>query len=227
MVSLGFFVVKLFYQIPGGAVLLFALQIRMGLLLASFNFLYSQDIKAVTENGKKVILHDNGQWSFIKTNENIHPNLGAYTKNIEATSFVDSKIKTLSFWYNPNNWNVEKLTDGSAEYQFSGKNEELYARIITEKINVPKDLMRQIIESNARKAAQVFDPIEESEINVNGIPVNLLKVKVEIQGMKLVFIYYYFSSEIGTIQLFCYTSQEIMEEYEETILDFMNGIVIK
>jgi len=30
LVSLGFFVVKLFYQIPGGAVLLFALQIRMG-----------------------------------------------------------------------------------------------------------------------------------------------------------------------------------------------------
>jgi len=187
---------------------------------------YSQDVYATTDDGKRVILYENGQWIYSPTYDQSKQKDDNYVKSDGATQYVDARIKTVRIWYNPDIWNAQKLDDGTAEYQFASKDGGLYARIITEKMKVPKDLMRQVIEMNAKRAAQVFEPIEENEITVNGIRLNRLKVHVKIKDMDLLFLYYYFSDDNGTVQLFAYTSVDIFNKYEEDITEFMNGIMI-
>lgn len=201
-------------------------KILCAFILFSISFIiYSQDVMAITDNGKKVILHDNWQWEYY-VQEAVQPvsNL-QFVKNPGATESIEARIKTYKFWYDPEKWDMQKLTDGSAEYQFVSKDGEIYARLISEKMKITTEFMRQVIESNARKNAQIFDPIEESEIIVNGIQVNKLKVHIQMKEMDLIFQYYYFSNDLGTVQLFAYSTSDLFSKDEASINDFMNGIM--
>jgi len=197
-------------------------------LAGSILNIYAQDINATTIDGKPVILKSNGTWAYLEREDDSNNATIEITVKVKnATEKIEGRFGNVTVWYDPNRWTVQKLTDGTAEYQFVALSGESYGRLISEKIQLTPDFMKKVIESNARRVSTIFDVLEEKEYIVNGTKVNYLLARVNMQGLIFIFCYYYWTGETGTIQLFSYTSESLYNQAKAEIFELMNGLEIE
>lgn len=190
---------------------------------------YTQ-IKAVTETGEKVLLHENGTWEYegnvSSGDHEISVNLNPFEKSDKADFLIKSNIVKTGFWINPKEWSFEKSADeGVTEYQLENRNEEIYGLILTEDVEVPILSLRDVAFQNAQNAAPDMKIIKEEFRKVNGLNVLLIKMEGTISGMKLTYLGYYHSTPKSTIQYLTYGISETMEAMEADCEELLNGLV--
>jgi hypothetical protein len=112
------------------------------------------------------------------------------------------------------------------EYSFQSRGKDIYAMLITEKINIPIENLRNLAVSNAKEAAPDTKVITEEYRMVNGKKIFFMQMNGSIQGIKFTYLGYYYSSEGGTIQFISYTSQDLLNEYKNDMFDLLNGFTI-
>src|SRR5882757_7906293 len=98
--------------------------------------------KALTENGREVILFENGTWKYSgdSSNKTLTPidsltiNKNKFAKTTGATFLVKSKIFNIGVFINPAKWTFSSHKDNekNPEYRFSLKSGEGYVMMITE-----------------------------------------------------------------------------------------------
>lgn len=196
-------------------------------LLAAFcAFVGAQDIKAVTEDGRSVLLHNDGTWGYVdKPQASIAPTQ-TFKAPDTAISKASSRKAKIAVFYDPTLWTVEKLSGEAAEFQFQLGDSEVYARLIAEAETFDLSTVRSGIISNAKKAAKSFEITEEGSAIVNGVQVQTLKAKVKMQGLDVTFYWYYWSGPKGTVQLYGYASPADFDANLKAILDLMNGLTL-
>jgi hypothetical protein len=127
---------------------------------------------------------------------------------------------------NPKSWSFTKGTDNDAfEFQFQKKGGDLYAMLISEKIQIPIETLKGIAIENAKGAAPDIKLTKEEYRNINGIQVLMLQMSGTIQGMRFTYYGYYYSNSNGTIQLLAYTGENLFNDYQNDIELFLNGFV--
>lgn len=187
--------------------------------------------KAVTETGEEVILYDDGTWKYLFEEEIEEPtiptNPNKFTKSSEAGFLLKSKKVNMGFWINTKAWSFSKPKDNNsaAEYEFQLKAGDLYGMIISEKVEIPLELLKSIAVKNAKEVAPDIKVVKEEYRNVNGIKVLVIQMNGSVQGMKITYYGYYYSNESGTVQFLTYTSQNLFESYKAKMEMFLNGIV--
>ncbi len=199
----------------------------MGLLV--FTIAHAQQ-KAVTETGKEVILFEDGTWKYQNQEDNaetaIATNPSKFVKDEKATFLLKSSKLNVGFWLNPKTWSFKKSTENpDAEYELQLKDGDLYGMVITEKVEVPLETLKNIAFENAQKVAPDLKVMKEEFRNVNGLRVLLLQMNGTMQGVKFTYYGYYFSSSNGTVQVITYTSQNLLERYKPECERFLNGLV--
>jgi hypothetical protein len=200
-----------------------------GLILLSFIFAHSQ-IKAITESGDQVILNQDGSWAYvnndtIKSSE-IKINDQQFYKNKASTFLVKSNKLNVGIWINPKIWKFNKAEDNeAAEFQFRIKGEDMYGMLISEKIEVPIEKLKDIAFENAKNAAPDIKIIKEEYRNVNGLNLYMMQMSGTIQGIKFIYYGYYYSNSNGTVQFLTYTSLKLFESYKQDMEDLLNGLV--
>jgi len=104
------------------------------LLVAFCAFIGAQDIKAVTEDGRDVLLHNDGTWGYVDKPQSSSPSAATSTFKAPDTAIskVSSRKAKIAVFYDPTLWTVEKLTGEAAEFQFQLGDSEVYARLIAE-----------------------------------------------------------------------------------------------
>ncbi len=105
------------------------------------------------------------------------------------------------------------------------KGEYLYAMLISEKLTIPIESLKNIVLENAREATPDIKIVHQEYRNVNGIQVLMLQMQGTIQGIQFTYFGYYYSNEQGTIQLLTYTGANMFQEYKNEIEKFLNGLV--
>lgn len=191
----------------------------------------AQDIKAMTEDGRSVLLHEDGTWGYVDTPKisaapaTIAPSLSFTTPDTSISKVTSRKAK-ISLFYDPTLWVVERLSGEAAEFQFQLGDSEVYSRLIAEAQTFDLSVAREAIITNAKKIATSFDIVEEGTVLVNGVPVQTLKAAAEMQGIDVTFYWYYWSGAKGTVQLFGYASPRDFEDNFDAIQDLMNGLVL-
>jgi hypothetical protein len=95
--------------------------------------------------------------------------------------------------------------------------------LIAEKAEIPVESLVEIAYENALEAAIDTQIITKEYRNVNGIEVIMLKMKGTMQGVKFVYIGYYYSNSEGAFQFVTYTSQKMLKDYENSMFDLLNG----
>lgn len=204
------------------------------LLLLAFllvPFLNQAQINGITEYGDAVILYDNGTWEYNADSLNrddteIQENPTPYTRSSNSKFLLKSKVINVGIWMNPEKWNVEKSESGEAvEMTFKRKNEDLYGMIITERMEIPLESMKEIAVTNARNAASDLSVMEQEYRMVNGLRVLMLQMTGTIQGIKFIYYGYYYSNANGTTQLLTYTSDNLFQAYKSEMEVFLNGFV--
>lgn len=185
--------------------------------------------RAVTENGEEVILHENGTWEYQNEEDLISKaipvNHFPYVKDESATFQLKSTKISMGFWLDPKKWSFQKSkTNEDAEYSLNYKDGDLYAMIITEKVEVPLNSLKQIAVSNGRDAAPDLKVISEELRTVNGIQVLMLHMTGTIQGMKFTYFGYYYSNSSGVVQFMTMTTTNQFEEFKLECEQLLNGL---
>ena len=111
-----------------------------GLILLSFQFVQAQ-INGITETGDEVVLFEDGTWKYVNDSETESSTIPVieteFLKDKKSTFLVKSKKLNVGIWINPKAWTFSKGTEAEAyEFQFEKKSGDLYAMLITEKIQV-------------------------------------------------------------------------------------------
>lgn len=199
------------------------------LILLTVQFLNAQ-INAITETGDEVILYDDGTWKYLNDsiidNVVIPINEKEFLKDKKSTFLVKSKKLNIGIWINPKSWSFTKGTENDAfEFQFQKKEDDLYAMLISEKVQIPIETLKGIAIENAKDAAPDIKVINEEYRSVNGVQVLMMQMSGTIRGMRFIYYGYYYSNSNGTIQLITYTGENLFPNYLNNIEEFLNGLV--
>lgn len=186
--------------------------------------------KAVTEAGEEVILFEDGTWKYedvVKSvSSEIPINPKNYVKSASAGFLLKSTKMGLGFWMDPKKWSFKKaVNNDDAEYELQFKNGDLYGMIITEKIEIPLETMKEIAVANARNVSPDIRITKEEYRTVNGNKVLNLRMDGTMKGIKFTYFGYYYSNAEGTVQFITYTSQNLLDKYKESIEELLNGLV--
>jgi hypothetical protein len=188
-------------------------------------------IRATTEFGETVNLYDDGTWEYVSDSSNsdqadilTNPNL--YVKSSKSDSLVKSERLNIGVWINPTEWYPEPGNTGEySEILFHKDKEDLYAVMITERIEVPLTTLRDIAISNARSAAPDLEVLQQEYRMVNGTQVLMIQMRGTVQGIKFKYIGYYYSDAEGSVQLLTYSSERLFPLYKNDMEVFLNGFV--
>ncbi len=184
----------------------------------------------MTETGDEVILYEDGKWSYIDNGLNnlevISTNKKKYKKEASSSFIVKSNKVNVGVWINPKEWKFEKEdSEAAAEYTFTSNDEGIYGMLITEKIEIPIQNLRQAAINNAKSVAPDTKVINQEYRTVNDNEVLMMQLIGTIQGVKFVYYGYYFTSSYGTVQLVTYTSENLFKTREGEMEMFLNGLV--
>ncbi len=199
------------------------------LILMTAQLLKAQ-INAITESGDEVILYEDGTWNYVNDslieNSEIPINDKEFSKDIKSTFLVKSSKLNIGIWIDPKSWSFAKETDkGASEFQFQKKGDDLYAMLVSEKIQIAIEELKGIAIENAKDVAPDIKVVKEEYRNVNGIKVLMLQMSGTIQGIRFTYYGYYFSNSNGTIQFLTYTGENLFNDYLDDIELFLNGLV--
>lgn len=203
--------------------------ILIGLVLMSVQLINAQ-INAITETGDEVVLYEDGTWKYLNDSiiedSEISENDMEFSKDIKSTFLVKSNNLNVGIWINPKKWSFIKGEENDAfEYQFQKKGDDLYAMLISEKMQIPIETLKEIAVENAKSVASDIKIIKEEYRNVNGIQVLMMQMSGTIQGVRFTYYGYYYSNSNGTIQLLTYTGENLIDDYLNDIELYLNGLV--
>lgn len=194
----------------------------------------NSQIKALTEEGKEILLFDNGTWKYaddtndsLKKTPPLNTNKHPFTKSNTATFLIKSKTLNVGMYMDPSKWtfSAPKLGGTELEYQFVMKSKNGYATMITEKTPFALETLRKIALFNAQKAAPNATELSAEYRMVNGKKILCLKIQGTIQDIKFLYFGYYYSNKAGTVQLVTYTSDDLFISVEKEFENFLNGLV--
>ena len=193
-------------------------------------------IKALTEDGKEVILYDNNTWKYSNDSTGLHAtdrdsltiNPVRFSKSAGATFLLKSKKTDVGIYINPAKWSYLPHGDNEVnpEYKFSLKSGDGLALLISEKTEIGLETMRQVALINAQKAAIDARITKEEYRIVNNKKVLCLQMRGTIRGIKFAYLGYYYSDKNGTSQFLTYTSEELFNDSQKDFEEFLNGIVV-
>lgn len=187
--------------------------------------------KAITETGQEVILNDDGTWNYLNSEDEepslkISLNSEEFNKSEDSNFLLKSKKNNIGFWLNSKKWEFKKAeSNPDAEYELQRRGEDLYGLILTEKIEVPLENLRNIALENGKDVAPDLQIVKEEYRIVNGQKILLLQMNGTMQGIKISYYNYYFSNSNGSTQFMTYTSQNLLNSYLKDCEELLNGLV--
>lgn len=187
---------------------------------------FSQDIPAITEDGRKVLLKKDGTWKFYSASKPSQAtSSGSYNKSDEATSAFKAKGDKLLVWFNPVKWHQKKSVE-TDKPTFVHKDGDVYGMVIAERFAMTPEALKGMAVRNAQKVAPDVKVVHEDNRIVNGKKVLCMKMEGTIEGVQFVYFGYYYAGKAGIVQLITYTAQNLYPEYESDMTEFLNGLVI-
>ncbi len=127
-------------------------------LFLGFGITLSAQTRAITDTGQEVVLYSNGTYAYVNEEDaaavDIPTSPKTFTKTENASFLLKSKKVNVGFWLDPKLWSFgESKENPDAEYEVVLKGEDLYGVIITEKIEVPLETLKNVAIENARQIA--------------------------------------------------------------------------
>lgn len=186
-------------------------------------------VNAVTELGDQVLLYPNGTWEYLSdsaaTELEITLNPNEFKKDEQASFLVKSQKTKIGIWINAKKWTFKKGEgDDVSEYEFERKGEDIYALLVSEKLEIPIEGLADIAYQNAKSAAPDIR-IEKKEYRmVNDKKILMMQMSGSMSGMKITYFGYYYSNDSGTVQLLTYTGSKLFNDYLSEIELFLNGL---
>lgn len=179
--------------------------------------LFGADKRAKTEDGKDVILRDDGTWSYVDQAK----------KDKKAKEVYKGKRGGFIISMTPGGWKkIKEPSSPATEVEFKHKDGDVIALVVAERLSIPLETLKTAVVGNLRKRDKDAKIREEKKRTVNGTEVIFMTVDAKVQGIPLTYMYYLYSGEAGSIQIITATGQNLFKEYRADMEAFMNGFEI-
>jgi hypothetical protein len=200
----------------------FALNVLLALIFVTNTAIAAPDLRATTEDGRKVLLSPDGKWRF---NSN---QLAPYVPSDSSSPYLPP-VKKFSLSFNTTEWTLTPKRDGGEnnKRQFQHKTLPIYGMVISDVMPANTSVMKEVILGNARQAGTeplvLLDEIQQ----IGGKDVGSIRFSVSAKGVEFLFSTYYYADQDGNIQVTCYTAQSLFSKYQSDCEKFLSGLVIK
>jgi hypothetical protein len=185
-------------------------------------------IKAKTETGKDVLLYPDGKWKYVEETKKESSEPQVHNKPLSAKTPYKPFAGNFEIWMDENKWAPFNQTgQGPGMVLSKLKLGDAYAMIISEEIGMSNTTIKELAIENAKKAGPDFKLISEENRTVNGRDVVSLKFAVTVKGISLAYYGYYYGGKEGTIQVLCYTGENLFDKYQKDMTELMDGLTIK
>jgi len=199
------------------------LSILISVAIASLVSIHAaaEEIRAITEDGRKVILLADGKWKFDATKFPV-------VTSAQQPSVYQSSVKRLSVKFKSDDWNLlpKREKDDTNKRVFMHRSLPIYGMVISDEIPASTDKMRSVIINNAQSASTAMSVILDETRQVSDTAVGHLRMVLSSSGLDYVFSNYYYADNDGNIQVVCYTAQPLFFKYQSECQKFMDGLTI-
>lgn len=203
----------------------------------------AQSVRAVTDDGRTILVHADGTWEEAEDQSVLQPRAEAPPppappRGSAATAppppapprTVQSASGAYSLRYDASRWtpNQDILGDDD-EFGFVLPFGAGYAKVIYEVLPFPVDQFREIVLGNAEAVAiGGVDLVREEDVEVEGGTVRQLEYEVTTdQGLEITFVNSIYSSEtFGSLQLVTWTGTAVADRFRDELLRFHRGLVL-
>lgn len=190
---------------------------------------------AVTERGDSVVLYANGVWDYYDNYinnkeelEEIRANKSSFLKPKTANKKINGSNQAYQIWYDDKKW--KRVPTGGindeADIALQLLKGDVYAMIIYEELEIPKENLSQLALDNAVAVAPDIKMIDREKRSVNNDTLVWMRMDGTMEGMKISYYSYYSSSKNGSIQFHTFTGQNLIGRYIQDIEELLNGLVI-
>jgi hypothetical protein len=193
-----------------------------------------ESLRAKTQDGRTVILHADGSWTFLKKEAPVPVAPDAPKDNrVNAPKRASKKVSDprglVELWYAPGKWTAypkpERLSP-DASFALIHKTKDAYALGIIERISMPLETLKKIAVDNAKNVAPDAEVVLDEERQINGSTASIMGITGTIDGIPFRYHSFYWTGEKGSVQVITYTSQNLFAEYHDDFNDLLSGIVL-
>lgn len=176
------------------------------------------EMKAITADGRRVILGEDGRWRF------------DYKASASRLQISDSPyrpaVKAFSVSFDTEKWVLVPVNsnEGVGKQTFRHRTLPLYAVVISDEIPVSKEVMRNLIISK-NGATDVKVLVDETK-SLKGKEVGSMRFLANRDGIDFVLASYYYGDGRGNIQVMCWTGQPLFYKYQADCQSFLDGLSI-
>lgn len=186
-------------------------------LLAFPCLAHADDVRAKTSDGKEVILHSDGTWTFAadatkakKPRPTYLGNRGFFSLYAPETTWKRS----------------DEPLNKDAEISLVNKEGTAWAVVIAERTQIPLPALKKVV-INQWKAADPNAKIVLDETRViNGREFLCLKCELEAEGVPFSFYGCYYSCTDGTLQVITWCGRNLFAELKPDLDRFFNGVEV-
>ncbi|MFO1338372.1 MAG: hypothetical protein U1F53_09055 [Burkholderiaceae bacterium] len=182
----------------------------------------AKDLRAVTEDGRKVLLSPDGKWRFDSS-----------APVVQAPADSDASpyrpvVKRFSVAFNTADWSLrpKQDSDGPNKRSFQHKTLPLQAMVISDEMPASNAAIKSVILGNAKNAGATTTVLLDETVRVSDKEVGSFRMAAALKDMEFVFWSYYFANEDGNIQVTCFTAQSLFYKYAEECRKFLAGFKI-
>lgn len=181
-------------------------------------------VKAITEEGKEVVLYTNGTWKFIEEPVIIEEEGDTIVANTpDGASFeLKGDVPKFRIRINPAKWEIKKGEEG-VSYLFKFRRGDAYVMLIAEEYEFPIDELLEIAVQNGLKNAPDLKVVKTQNRVINNIELKSMEMEGTMAGIQINYLGYYYSNSGGTIQLVGFTAKKLYPKYQPEIEELLNG----
>lgn len=150
---------------------------------------------------------------------------GSYTRGPAAKNRVKTPAGDFAIWVDDAKWKPQQ-SDEPGVLEFAHVNGALWAKVITERIGIPTEGLKEIALVNARKVAPDARITLEEHRMVNGHELLALQITGVTKSVPFRFFGYYHGGTSGSVQVVGWTVESAFDENAGEIAAFLNGLEI-
>jgi hypothetical protein len=194
----------------------------MLVVLLSMPALVSADQRAKTQDGRELIIRDDGTWVYADEIKKARE----FQKDNAAVLQYTGKRGTFVLHLVPGVWTQDASRNAAVEVAFSLKDNYAWATVVADRVRITPEALKRVGREHARKVDKDAKIVQEEKRVVNGREVLCLTHDLESHGVPLTLHGYYYSGEEGTFQVLTGTAQNLFQELKPKLEAFLNGFEI-
>ena len=153
-------------------------------------------------------------------------NEGGNNPPANSKVFVKAPQGQFGVWIDQQKWTQNLSNNSPIKTTFAHQGETSYAMVIAEKAHISMDALERAALSNAKKVAPDITLLFKEKRVVSGKSVVCMEMTGTVQGTSFMYYGYYYGGPEGTLQVICYTTQELFDQAKGDFDELLGSITI-